>query len=123
MIAERRSPAAPLLIALVAGAALWSGVSMLTGKREAWDASAYWAGAYPAAILISALLGYRYPDRPWRWVLVLFGSQFLAMSLRNGELGGLWPLGILMFGLIALPGVLAAKVASGFSRESGQESS
>ena len=56
-------------------------------------------------------------------MLVLFGSQFLAMSLRNGELGGLWPLGILMFGLIALPGVLAAKVASGFSRESGQESS
>ncbi|WP_448192548.1 hypothetical protein [Azospirillum sp. sgz301742] len=99
--------------------ALWFIVSLFTGKREPWDASAYWVFAYPAAILISAFLGYSYPDRPWRWALVLFESQFLAMCLRNGELGNLWPLGMALFAAIALPCVLAAKLASLLGRPSG----
>ncbi|CAG0950799.1 hypothetical protein RHDC4_00064 [Rhodocyclaceae bacterium] len=106
----------PVVIAAVAGLALWLGTSFLTGKREPWDASAYWTVAYPAALLLSAYLGHAYPERPWRWVLVLFESQFVAMCLRNGELGSLWPLGMAMFAVIALPGVLAAYVASRFKR-------
>lgn len=38
------------------------------------------------------------------------------MCLRNGELGGLWPLGMIMFAVIALPGVLAAHIAARFGR-------
>jgi hypothetical protein len=65
---------------------------------------------------MSAFLGYSYPERPWRWALVLFESQFLAMCIRNGELGNLWPLGMAVFAIIALPGIAAAKLASRFSR-------
>lgn len=108
---ERKS-IAPVIIALTVGLVLWLATSLLTGKGEAWDASVYWVVAYPLAILACAFLGYSYPDRPWRWALVLFQAQFLAMCLRNGELGSLWPLGMALFGVIALPGIVAAKLAS-----------
>ena len=108
----------PVAIAVVVGAALWFAASALTGKREAWDASAYWAVAYPVAIVGCAILGYFYPERPWRWAVVLFESQFLAMCVRNGELGSLWPMGMVMFAVIALPGVAAATFAARLGRVS-----
>lgn len=107
---------APVVIAAAAGMFLWLATAILTGRREAWDAPAYWGVAYPAALIVSAWLGRAYPERPWRWVLVLFESQFVAMCLRNGELGSLWPLGMVMFAVIALPGVLAANIAARFGR-------
>jgi hypothetical protein len=110
----------PVIMALVIGFVLWFAASMLTAKREPWDGAAYWVVAYPLAIAACALLGYRFPDRPWRWALVLFESQFLAMCVRNGELGNLWPLGILLFAVVALPGVVAAQVAARFGRGSAQ---
>jgi hypothetical protein len=105
-------------IAAVVGFTLWFGTSLLTGRREAWDASAYWVFAYPLAVLVCALLGYGYPDRPWRWALVLFEAQFIAMCVRNGELGNLWPLGLVLFAVISVPGVVAARVAARFSTAS-----
>lgn len=110
------SPRAPVALALIAGLALWFATALLTGKREPWDASAYWVFAYPAALIACAWLGYAYPERPWRWALVLFEAQFLAMCLRNGELGNLWPLGMVLFAVIALPGIAAAHIAARFSR-------
>jgi len=107
-----------VLIAVVVGVALWFAASLLTAKREPWDGPAYWTLAYPLAIAACALLGYRFPERPWRWALVLFESQFVAMCLRNGELGNLWPLGMILFAVVALPGVVAAQVAARFGRNS-----
>jgi len=106
----------------VLGFALWFVSSLLTSKREPWDASSYWVLVYPLAIAACALLGYRYPERPWRWPLVLFEAQFIAMCVRNGELGNLWLLGMLLFAVIALPGIVAATVAARFSSASTQSS-
>jgi hypothetical protein len=113
-----RRTIAPVSIAVVLGAALWFFASIITGKREPWDASDYWAVAYPVAISTCAFLGYWYPERPWRWAIVLFESQFLAMCIRNGEPGSLWPLGMALFAVIAVPGIVAAKIASRFGRGS-----
>jgi len=115
-----RSAIVPFSIAVAVGVALWLAVSLLAGQREAWDTSAYWAFAYPAAILTCALLGYAYPNRPWPWVVTVFAPQFLAMCLRNGELGNLWPLGATLFAVMALPAVVAANLASRLSAHSGQ---
>jgi len=107
-----RNAIIPVSIAAIVGAGLWYAAATITGRREPWDATAFWVAAYPAAILTCAILGYYYPERPWRWALVLFESQFLAMCVRNGELGSLWPLGMALFAIIALPGVVAARIAS-----------
>lgn len=45
---------------------------------------------------------------------MLFEAQFVAMALRNGEVGGLWPLGMLLFAAMALPGIAAARLAARF---------
>lgn len=118
---KARHPAwVAVILAASGGFALWFMTSLLTGKREAWDGGAYWIIAYPVAIAACALLGYRFPDRPWRWALVLFVSQFLAMCVRNGELGNLWPLGMVMFAVIGLPGICVAQVAARFGRKASQ---
>jgi hypothetical protein len=43
---------------------------------------------------------------------VLFEAQFMAMWVRNGELGNLWPLGMALFAVIAVPGLFAANLTA-----------
>jgi hypothetical protein len=109
---KQRRASVPYSIAIVFGAGLWFVVSALTGKREAWDTSAYWVVGYPLAMFVSALLGHHFPERSWRWPIALFEAQLVAMCIRNGEFGNLLPLGVVLFAVIALPGVVVAKLAA-----------
>jgi hypothetical protein len=98
--------------AALAGIAIWIACAGMAGRREAWDAGLYWSCFYPGAIVLSAVFGYLWPERPWRWPLILFVAQFVAMCIRNGEVGNLWPLGVALFALLSLPGIVAARVAA-----------
>lgn len=100
-----------LVIAGVAGVLLWTGTTLLTGRREAWDAAAYWTMAYPAGIVVSAVLGYLATDRAWRWGLVLMLAQAVTLAGLARDFG-LLPLGLVLFGVIALPPMLAATLAA-----------
>ncbi len=113
---ENQSTVRVTAIVAVVGMVLWFVASLVSGLREPWDGSLYWVVVYPLAILVCALFGYFYPRRPWRWPLVLFAAQFIAMCLRNGEIGNLWPLGIVFSAVLALPGIAAARFAARFSR-------
>ena len=75
---------------------------LLTGRREAWDAAAYWTMAYPAGIVVSAVLGYLATDRAWRWGLVLMLAQAVTLAVLARDFG-LLPLGLVLFGVLALP--------------------
>ncbi len=105
-------------MAMVVGALLWILASVLGGRREPWDSAAYWGFAYPAAIFVAGCIGFFFPDRPWRWALALFGAQFVAMCILNGDLGNLWPLGLVLFAILATPAVFVATVASRLSSRS-----
>jgi peptidoglycan/LPS O-acetylase OafA/YrhL len=107
-----KQTALPLAIALFVGALIWVLAAVLSGRREPWDSTFYWSIAYPAAILVAGCLGFFFPERPWRWAYALFGAQFVAMCAVNGELGNLWPLGLALLAILALPAVLIASVAS-----------
>ena len=109
---DEQRASVPIAIAAAIGMALWFAVSLTAGGREAWDTSAYWAVAYPVALGACAVLGFVFPHRPWRWAVVVFLSQFVAMVLRSGELGSLWPLGLALFVVLSLPGVVAARFGS-----------
>ena len=61
------------------------------------------------ALAACGLLGYFFPERPHRWALALFFAQCLAMGIRNGELGNLFPLGLIAFVVLSLPGTAVAK--------------
>jgi hypothetical protein len=102
----------PYVIAVMAGMLLWFAGSELTGRREAWDSGLYWTVFYPLALAACALLGYLFPQRPHRWALALFAAQCLAMGIRNGEIGNLFPLGLIVFGVLSLPGIAVAKLGA-----------
>ena len=99
-------------IAVVAGMALWFVGAEVSGRRETRDSGIYWSLFYPLAIGASALLGYLFPERPWRWAVALFVAQFVAMVLRSGEIGSLAPLGLILFGILSLPAVFAGQLAA-----------
>ena len=103
-------------IAIIAGAVLWFAGAAMTDRREAWDSGLYWSLFYPLAIGACGLLGCLYPERSWRWAVALFAAQFVAMALRSGEIGNLASLGLIMFGILALPGVFAALIAARLKR-------
>jgi hypothetical protein len=63
--------------------------------------------AYPMAILLSGALGYAFPERPWRWAVVIIYSQLLVMILRGAGVG-LLPLGVVLLGVLSVPAVAAA---------------
>ncbi|HXR56877.1 MAG TPA: hypothetical protein VN858_08750 [Casimicrobiaceae bacterium] len=102
----------PASLAAGAGAGIWLVATLVSGRREAWDASSYWTSFYPLALAASAWLGYRYPNRSWRWPLILFAAQFVTMCLLAREAGSLWPLGLALFGVLALPGVVVSRMAA-----------
>jgi len=97
----------------LAGLFLWAVMAMASGKREPWDASIYWTVAYPLAVMGAAILGFLFPERPWRWAAVLMLMQFVVMIAMGSDLG-LWPLTLILLVVLAAPlafaGVMAAKV-------------
>jgi hypothetical protein len=107
----------PYVLSIAAGAILWMAGSAISDRREAWDSGLYWMIFYPAAIAVCGLHGYLFPERPWRWCAALFAAQFATMALLSGEIGNLAPLGLVMFGILALPAIGLAKIASGMRRK------
>lgn len=102
--------------AVIVGAVLWLVSAKISGRREPWDSAFYWQVSYPIAIVLSGVLGYAVPERPWRWSLAIMLSQFAAMAIKD-DLGGLWPLGLVLFGALAVPGMgvafFAARIRTG----------
>jgi hypothetical protein len=98
-------------IAAVAGVALWLATSALGGRSEPWDAPIYWSVAYPVALMLSAGLGYLFPQRPWRWALTVMFMQAAVMVVGGAGLG-LLPLGLVVLGVLSLPAVLFAGLAA-----------
>ena len=101
-----------LLIGAAAGGALiWVLIATASGKKEAWDSELYFAVGMPAVCLLAALLGFLEPKRTWRWGAAPLAGQFLAMLLMVGP-GNLLPLGIIVFGVLAVPPILLARFAA-----------
>lgn len=98
-------------IAIVAGAVLWTLTAALGGRTEPWDSPLYWSVAYPLAILLAGALGYVFPQRPWRWAVVLMFMQ-AAVMLFSGSGFGLLPLGLIFLAVLSLPAVAFAAFAA-----------
>ena len=102
-------------IAIVAGTILWFATSAMSGRREPWDSSLYWTVAYPIAIVLSGVLGYAFPQKPWRWAAVVIFSQLIVMIV-GGSGFGLLPLGVVLLTVLSLPAVGLASVGAWLRR-------
>jgi len=103
-------------VALIGGAVLWQATAMVTGRREAWDSSLYWVLAYPLGLALAGVVAYLNPLRPWRWALSLMWVQAAVMTLSGGDYG-LLPLGLIMFGFLAVPPIAVATIVASLRRK------
>ena len=99
------------LIAVASGVLTWITVSAVSGRTEAWDSGLYYSAGMPVVCIVSMALGFFEPRRPWRWGAVPLVGQFLWMLLTQGP-GNLLPLGIVMFGALSVPSIVAARIGA-----------
>jgi hypothetical protein len=99
-------------IAIAGGAVAWLLTMAVSDRSEAWDSPVYWSVTYPACIALAAALAYFTPERPWRWALSIMLVQPFVMTLTSGGSFGLLPLGLLLFGVLAIPPLVAARAAA-----------
>lgn len=96
--------------AIIGGAVLWQATAIVGGRREAWDSPLYFTVAYPLAMVLAGVLAYQHPDRSWRFALATMWAQPVVMVLTSGSDFSLLPLGLIMFGVLALPLIAVATV-------------
>ena len=105
-----------LVLALAFGMIGWWGTSMLSDRREAWDAPLYGQLTLPLTCLVLGLFGYFGSRAAWRWPLLVFGAQLATMIARNGGVGTLLPLGFVLFLVLAIVGLLPTYLGVGLRR-------
>jgi hypothetical protein len=103
----------PYAAAIGGGLILWFATAGVSGKAEAWDSSLYWAATYPLTIALAGYLGYRSPQRPWRWGLVVMLAQAVALVVSGSDFS-LLPLGLVLFSVLALPAIGLAQLMAKF---------
>jgi hypothetical protein len=107
-----------IVISIVTGVALELVIHALSGRREGWDSPQFWTIGLPAAFAIAAAMGYLSRGRDWLWTWLIVPGQVMTMMVRNGEIGGLWPLTVILSGILSAPFIAMAFVGSRFRRPS-----
>lgn len=97
--------------ALLAGVLVWIVVAAFSGRREAWDSELYFTFGIPALCLVAGILGFVEPARSWRWGMVPLLGQAVWLFTTQG-FGNLWPLGLVTFGIFAVPSIVTARVGA-----------
>ena len=105
-----RNSVLPYILSALSGLGLWALTAAATGKYEPWDASSYWTVSYPLAIIGSAIVGFFFPQKPWRWAVSLMLMQLVVMIATGSDLS-LLPLGLVMLAVLSVPPALAGVLA------------
>ncbi len=97
------------------GAVAWVAVSMLEGRREAWDSPLYFTYALPVLALTVAVVAYLVPVRIWRWARFPFWAQALLAFLQNPT-ANLLPLGLILFSVFGAVCLVPATIGAEIGR-------
>ena len=104
----------PYGISLAAGACAWIGISIVSGHSEAWDSSLYWIVGIPFLVLVTVGICYTYPNRAWRWPLMMAIGQ-AGIAFMTNPTGNLLPIGLITFLVVSVPLFVTAFIAAKFA--------
>ena len=90
-----------------------------TGVREAWDSPVYFSFGVPALTIVCGALGFLIVRHAWRWAPIMAATQFAVMVISE-KLGPLFPIGLALLFVLALPGIVAAYLGSFIARFLGR---
>ncbi len=114
-MARANSDFRPHVASAIVGLVTCLAISIITGRREAWDSGAYFGIGMPLMCMMIFAISYRFPQRVWRWALSMAVGQSVAMVLGGGSLS-LWPLALIAMTVLSLPqfgvALLASRMAS-----------
>ena len=99
------------LVAIASGVLTWIIVSAISGRAEAWDSGLYYSVGMPAVCIVAMAQGFFEPKQAWRWGAIPLAGQFIWMLLSQGP-GNLLPLGIVVFGVLSVPSIVAARIGA-----------
>ena len=102
-------------LAAIAGAGGWVLISLVSGRREAWDSELYFSWFLPALVVLVAVLGFLTPARPWRWGLVPFVAQAVILVAQNPS-ANLLPLGVIVLLVLGVSYIVPAWCGAAFRR-------
>ena len=100
-----------VVIAGAIGISIWVVVSTVSSKSEAWDSPLYLVVGMPLLCVVAGDLALIEPDHPWKWAVAPLAAQAAWMFMTQG-FGNLAPLGILFFGVLAIPLFIAARIGA-----------
>ena len=115
MAAPPRSDALPYALSFAGGLVTCLAVTLISGRKEAWDSSLYFVAGIPVMCAIAFAVAYAFPTKAWRWAVAIALGQSIAMALGGGSLS-LWPLAVVGMAVLSLPQLVAAIVGSRVSR-------
>jgi hypothetical protein len=99
------------VIAIMIGVLTWGVISMISGRKEAWDSPSYFSVGMPVVCAASAILGFIESQKAWRWGIAPLVGQFFWMLFTQGP-GNLLPLGLIAFGVLSVPSIITAKIGA-----------
>lgn len=108
---NRHNEYAPFVLAALAGLAVCLAITFATGRKEAWDSEVYFSVGIPVLCATIFAIGYRFPERPWRWTMSMAAGQTVAM-LSAGNSLSLWPLSVVAMTILSVPQFIAGSLAS-----------
>jgi hypothetical protein len=85
------------ILLAVSGFAVWLLISTLSTRREAWDDSVFWLIGVPLMLILNAVAGYIEPKKVVLKGIISVSLQPVAMVIIAGEIGSLFPLGLILF--------------------------
>lgn len=95
---------------------MWVGISMVSGRREAFDSALYYQIGMPVICLASAVLGFLEPRKSWRWGALPICGQFFWLLITQGP-GNLLPLGMIAFSILSIPSIISARIGAFVGRK------
>lgn len=102
--------ALPYAVSFIAGLAICLLITMISGRKEAWDAPAYFSIGVPVMCVVIFAVSHRFPQRTWRWALSMAVGQSVAIVMGGGS-ASLWPLAIIAMTVVSLPQFVVAMIA------------
>ena len=101
----------PYVASALAGLCVCLAVTIVTGRKEAWDSGVYFFVGIPIMCALIFVISYRFPIHAWRWTLSMAVGQSLAIASAAGSLN-LWPLSIVAMTVVSIPQFITGFVAS-----------
>lgn len=104
----------PYILSGLTGFIVCLAISVITGRKEAWDHSSYFSIGLPLMCFAIFYISFKFPVKSWRWAFSLAVGQSVAILMGGNSLS-LWPLSIFFMSIISLPMFIAGFVGSQLS--------